>query len=170
MNRQFHEFKLLGDGKCSYPAANFGGVTFGTRYGDISSNLPDSNITLKEFLCACKKCDVVRVNMDLIWAIKELREMFGNPRVDVICGYRCDAYNAYVGGEYDSYHLYGMAADVVIGSVDPYEVYKVAEEMRRDNNMYKALFGGVVLHDGYIHLDVRNDGMHRLLRKDARSE
>jgi murein L,D-transpeptidase YcbB/YkuD len=68
----------------------------------------------------------VLVDTELVEILQALRELFDAP-IDINSGYRCMAHNAEVGGDPNSSHMQGMAADIVVRGVEPKEVAKVAE-------------------------------------------
>lgn len=66
------------------------------------------NFTVREF--AQRGEDRVVVHPSLVVALQALRSRFG--RLDILSGYRTPGHNASVGGDDNSFHLRGMAADV----------------------------------------------------------
>lgn len=85
--------------------------------GDLSAHFDSS-----EFRCKCAKCQKskapVCVTDELIDCLETLRE-FADAPIIITSGNRCPEHNTAVGGEPDSEHLTGEAADIfVAGSLD----------------------------------------------------
>lgn len=99
---------------------------------------------VKEF--ACKDgTDAVLIDQQLVYYCEMIRGHFGKP-ITVNSGYRTPAYNAKVGGASGSYHMRGMAADIVVSGVSPQRVAQYAEEI-----------GVQALHayNTFTHIDTR---------------
>lgn len=98
-----------------------------------------------EFACRC--CGKVKVYPELVQKLEMLRGMAGAPVV-ITSGYRCAGYNKAAGGVENSYHTFGMAADVWVYAVRPHDLAKMAE---------KAGFDGIGVYpaQGFVHVDVR---------------
>jgi uncharacterized protein YcbK (DUF882 family) len=73
------------------------------------------NFTLDEFQSKCG-ADTVLVHPALIVGIQAVRDAIGKP-LTVISGFRTVDHNQAVKGSTNSFHLYGMAAD--LSGVDP---------------------------------------------------
>ena len=100
------------------------------------------NFRSTEFACKCGRCKTALVDDVLVAQLQAIRNHFGKP-VNITSGYRCAAHNKAVGGDPNSSHMQGMAADVVVTGVKPGEVAKFAESM------------GVVrvgLYDSFVHI------------------
>ena len=54
--------------------------------------------------------------------LERVRVYLGNRAIHVNSGYRCPAHNAAVGGEVNSFHMRGFAADITVGGLTPAEV------------------------------------------------
>ena len=86
-----------------------------------------ANFSFVEFACKCGgKYSVCRringeglpnhnqhVLRSLLQSLEKMRSTYYPNGMTVISGYRCDAYNASVGGASSSQHRYGAAADIV---------------------------------------------------------
>jgi uncharacterized protein YcbK (DUF882 family) len=83
--------------------------------------------------------------------LEVLRAHFGLP-ITINSGYRSFAHNQKIGGEPNSQHLLGKAADVVIEGVSPDEVAD-AIEFLIDSKMMKQ--GGLGRYDSFTHYDIR---------------
>lgn len=86
------------------------------------------NFRLGEFQCKCGKCPKVLVDTDLVDILQQIRNHFGKP-VNINSGYRCAEHNAKVGGDPNSSHMQGMAADIRVEGIAPREVAKFAERI-----------------------------------------
>ncbi|KUK99309.1 MAG: Peptidase M15A [Parcubacteria bacterium 32_520] len=86
------------------------------------------------------------IDFRLVDMLEILRKKIGDKPIIVNSGYRCVEYNQKVGGVPESYHLYGMAADVRVPGVAPAELLAYAEEVG---------FLGLGLYDTFCHLDIR---------------
>lgn len=83
--------------------------------------------------------------------LQPLRDEWGGP-LFINSGYRCKELNEKVGGVETSQHRKGQAADV--GCSNPYELAKLAKEMRLD-------FDQMGLYDTFVHFSYRDDGENR---------
>lgn len=81
--------------------------------------------------------------------LERIRERAGGA-VTVLSAYRCAKHNAHVGGAPDSYHLQGLAADIVTKEMSPRQLQRLVLEMREDptNDI-----GGVGKYAGFTHVD-----------------
>lgn len=109
------------------------------------------DFNVSEFAChgsGC--CSKVQIDEQLVKYVQKIRDHFKVP-VTVNSGYRCPTHNKRVGGATNSYHAYGMAADISVKGVAPAEVAKYAESIG---------IKGIGLYetdkDGYfVHVDTR---------------
>lgn len=106
-----------------------------------------------EFACHCG-CDGLNngtdINPRLVQVLEKMRQRCGLPLV-ITSGYRCPTHNASVGGVYNSQHVQGNAADVLVPkgmSVD--SLANLAEEAGADGI-------GRYYGDGFVHVDVRGE-------------
>ena len=98
------------------------------KYEKSDSVQLSRNFRLAEFKCKCGKCASVLVDTDLVDILQQIREHFGKP-VNINSGYRCAEHNAKVGGDPNSSHMQGMAADIRVEGIAPREVAKFAERI-----------------------------------------
>lgn len=121
------------------------------RRGDSSRLTP--NFRVSELLCKGAGCCAQgQIDDKLVEILQNIRDHFGKP-VHVSSAYRCSAWNKAVGGESNSYHRYGRAADIKVEGIAPAEVAKYAESMG---------VLGIGLYetdaDGYfVHVDTRSE-------------
>ncbi len=110
--------------------------------GDLSENFSRS-----EFACRCG-CGVDDVNLGLVEALQKLRDLAGKP-IRIVSGCRCEKHNRSVQGAENSYHLYGMAADIRIEGMSVGQMFKLAEEIPKFRD------GGIGRYPSWVHVDVR---------------
>lgn len=98
---------------------------------------------------ACKDgSSIVLIHQYLIDALEAIRTAAGNKPITINSGYRTYTHNKNIGGASASYHLYGLAADIVISGMTAEQMAKVASAALGNK-------GGVGLYNGYIHVDGR---------------
>lgn len=83
------------------------------------------NLTVREFRCH-DGTDKIKIDSALPPILQQIRDHFNAP-VHINSAYRTPAYNAKVGGVSNSYHVKGMAADIVISGVSAKRVAQYAE-------------------------------------------
>ena len=90
------------------------------------------------------------IDPKLLELLESVRTHFGAP-IKINSGYRSPEHNAKVGGAKGSYHVKGMAADIVVKGVPASKVY---------NYLNATHNGGVGRYSRFTHVDVR-DGKAR---------
>lgn len=75
------------------------------------------HFTVKEFACR-DGSDVVKIDTKLVELLEKIRAYYGLP-VHITSAYRTPTYNKSVGGASASYHIKGMAADIVVKGKTP---------------------------------------------------
>lgn len=107
------------------------------------------NFSRREFACRCG-CGFNAVDYELIYVLEFLRFYF-NVAIIVNCGARCEKHNKSkeVGGQPNSQHLIGKAADIKIKGFQPLAIYELLCQIFP--NKY-----GIGLYDKFIHIDVRS--------------
>lgn len=83
------------------------------------------NFTVREFACS-DGSDTVLIDTRLVELLQKIRDHFGKS-VRITSGYRTKIYNAKIGGVANSYHVKGMAADIVVSDVSAKRVAQYAE-------------------------------------------
>lgn len=107
-----------------------------------------------EFACKCGKCGRAAVDYELINVIEEciahFEQLVGKPYISctINSGNRCPEHNAAEGGEPNSKHLYGIAADIVLEGIPSDDVYEYLSY--KYPNKY-----GIGRYKGRTHIDVR---------------
>lgn len=116
----------------------------GPKSWDILSKLETvKNFKVGEF--KCKHCGQVKLDIDLLLKLEELRAKTG-PLI-INSGYRCPTHNKNVGGAKNSQHVKGTAADVRATKMSVNNVYNHA------NRIFSN--GGVGKYNTFTHVDVR---------------
>jgi uncharacterized protein YcbK (DUF882 family) len=100
-----------------------------------------------EFACRCG-CGFDSIAISLVRCLEDLRRVVGHP-ITILSGCRCVRHNKAVGGEPDSLHLGGYAADICAPGVPAWRLYLLARDLP---------FGGFGLSDEqcFLHLDIRS--------------
>lgn len=111
------------------------------------------NFKSTEFDCKGKGCCTeTPIDEELISIVQKVREHFG-VSVKVNSGYRCQVHNARVSGaSKTSYHMKGMAADIVVKGVHPVRVARYMESLGVSGRI------GCYTYDdgkGFVHIDTR---------------
>jgi uncharacterized protein YcbK (DUF882 family) len=120
--------------------------------GDLSRNFNRS-----EFACKGEDCcnHSAPVHPDLIEALQALRDRIGKP-LSITSGFRCNRHNTAIGGEDQSFHTLGMAADVACpDGISPGQLAALAEGI----DLFRE--GGIGIYPSWVHLDVRKNGKAR---------
>ena len=101
-----------------------------------------------EFKCCCSECKhrKIHIDLNLVYRLEEIREIIGNKRIDITSGIRCKAENIRSGGDSNSPHVLGKAADIQVVGVTPVEIALKIEKMLWDIRI------GIYLN--HLHIDV----------------
>lgn len=118
-----------------------------------------NNFKVSEFKSDSK---IVLIHHTLPIALQMIREKVGKA-VNLTNAYRTEAHNTRVGGASNSYHLYGMAADMYVNGYTPEQLAKVID------SLFPATYGIIAYpKKGIVHFDVRakkyraiNDGTEK---------
>jgi uncharacterized protein YcbK (DUF882 family) len=103
-----------------------------------------NNFTTKEFECQCGKCEIQKVDSDLLNRLEKVRIALGSP-IKIMSGYRCREHNTKVGGAPKSMHVFGRAADI--------QAVDMLRLMMLVRTMFTAIGDG--RNKGFIHVDTR---------------
>ena len=106
-----------------------------------------ANFKVREYKCK-DGSDAIAIHPELADLLQKIRTHFGRP-VIINSAFRTHEHNKKVGGEADSQHLYGRAADIVVTGVSPKKVAGFAETQLKDR-------GGIGIYSDFLHVDVRN--------------
>lgn len=110
------------------------------------NNSVAKNFKVREFACQ-DKSDPVFISSELVEVLQDIRDYFGRA-VSLNSAYRNPAHNKKVGGVTNSYHLYGMAADIVVAGVPARNVYNYLTMKYPDKY-------GIGRYETFTHIDVR---------------
>lgn len=102
------------------------------------------HFTAKEFECHCGRCFIQCIHPELVAKLEQLRKRIGLP-ITITSGFRCRDQNLTVGGKRFSQHLYGNAADIVVGNWKGDALANSASEF----------FDSIGVGDKFIHVDLR---------------
>jgi uncharacterized protein YcbK (DUF882 family) len=109
--------------------------------GNLSENFSRS-----EFACKCG-CGFSTVDVDLLATLEVVRKKFRQPvKINSAC--RCNDYNKKVGGAQSSKHKKGIAADITVKGIKPYDVYLFLDG-------YMPNSYGIGTYKTFTHIDVR---------------
>lgn len=104
------------------------------------------NFRVREF-ASKDGADEIKIDTRLVTLLQKIRNKFG-AAVTINSGYRTAAHNKAVGGAVNSYHMQGMAADIVVKGVSPLRVAQYAEIIGATGiGWYEA--------QGFTHVDTR---------------
>lgn len=111
---------------------------------DINDFQISEHFNLKEFACKC--CNQVKIAKEVVDKLEVLRKKINKPII-INSGYRCEKYNAKVGGVKNSYHTQGLAVDIYVEGISLEELAKMCEE---------AGFNGIgiYLSKNFVHCDL----------------
>jgi len=107
-----------------------------------------AHFKVREFACA-DGSEAVFVAKELVDILEKIRMHFGRAVV-INSAYRTAEHNKKVGGEKDSQHLYGLAADVVVRGISPQRVAEYAQSLLKNT-------GGIGCYATFTHIDVRKE-------------
>lgn len=111
--------------KSGYLSENFKASEFACKgSGDLPEGFPDPK---------------------LLELLEDIRKYFNAP-VRINSGYRSPEHNASIGGAKGSYHVKGMAADIVVKGVTPADLYEYLQSWHQ---------GGLGSYSSFTHVDVR---------------
>jgi zinc D-Ala-D-Ala carboxypeptidase len=82
----------------------------------------------------------------LMYKLEAVRKKAGNVPITINSGFRSISHNAAVGGESNSQHLYGIAADIVISGKSVSTMQSYAKT---------SGFSGIIPYSSFVHVDSR---------------
>lgn len=83
--------------------------------------------------------------------LQVLRDSIDKP-IEINSGYRSPEHNKSIKGAKNSFHVKGMAADIVIEGMTPKEVFDKIQELIEDGKMVQ---GGLKDYKSFTHYDIR---------------
>lgn len=102
------------------------------------------NFNLREFACKC--CGTVKIDSELVERLQVLRNRIKRPII-ITSGYRCPKHNREVHGGENSYHVQGLAVDIVVKDYGLDELENLARAVG-----FKGI--GVYKSQNFIHVDL----------------
>lgn len=95
--------------------------------------------------------DIVKNIEVLAQQLQILRDELNLPIV-INSGYRSPQHNLKIGGAKDSFHVRGMAVDIVVKGMTPQQLYNKIEQLIKKGKMIE---GGIGLYSSWVHYDYR---------------
>ncbi len=128
--------------------------TFFFLFGGLKMHT--KNFCEYDFICRCGKCShsvpyPSIVSEKLMIALQQARNKLNAP-IFITSGRRCKKHNKEVGGNENSYHLTGLAADV--RADDMIKLFKALKSV--------PAFSYIEPHDSYIHVDIGRKRENRI--------
>ncbi len=102
------------------------------------------NFSRTEMECPC--CGVCEMKPEFMIKLQQLRDSWNRPII-IDSGFRCPSHNKIVGGEPDSQHLIGNAADILIEDNE--------ERFGLLVRIFSIGFRGIGANEKYTHVDLR---------------
>lgn len=109
------------------------------------------NFSLEEFRCKDGSIDHIDQIQRLAINLQVLRDYLGKP-IKINSGYRSPEYNAKIGGAKNSFHVKGMAADIVADGFTPKQLFDIIESLQNKGQM---IVGGLKAYNTFVHYDIR---------------
>ena len=104
------------------------------------------NFTRGEFTCFC--CGASQISMELVERLQKARNIAGIPFI-ISSGVRCERHNEAVGGEPNSSHLRGLAADIATNyTAKSRQRYVILDAL------LEAGFCRIGISERFIHVDI----------------
>lgn len=122
-------------------------------YQENSKVQLSKNFNSYEFRCGLGRscsCSTILIDDKLVEYLQKIRDHFGKA-ITITSAYRCPSYNKSISSGTGSYHVKGMAADIVVSGVTPREVAKYAESIGiLGIGLYETSADG-----HFVHIDTR---------------
>jgi len=101
-----------------------------------------------EFKCPCSECKKKKIHIDLnlVYRLEEIRDILGGKPINITSGVRCKAENIRSGGDSNSPHVLGKAADIQVKELTPVEIALKIEKI-----LWNIRIGIYLKH---LHIDV----------------
>lgn len=113
-----------------------------------------TNFDRKEFDCkdGTKVPAGLMKNVEnLAFELQKIRDLIARP-IKINSGYRTEKHNNKVGGSKGSYHLTGLAVDLVPSDMDLKDFYNLILILMKVGYIKK---GGLKLYGNFVHYDIR---------------
>lgn len=112
-----------------------------------------ANFLVREFACR-DGSDTILIHPDLPPLLQAIRDYVAAP-LHITSAYRTPGWNRRVGGEENSYHLRGMAADITATGLSPVQIYRAIENGWVSAVNPEKIGMGLYIKQGFVHVDVR---------------
>lgn len=112
-----------------------------------------ASFRVREFACH-DGSDEILIDPGLPPLVQAVRDYFAAP-VHITSGYRTPAWNQRVGGKKNSYHMRGMAADIIVTGKTPLEVFRAIDNGRVPGIDPGKIGLGLYTRLGFVHIDCR---------------
>ena len=126
----------------------FSKIKLGNIFKKSKKGYLSENFKVSEF--ACKGSQTLPKGLPdpkLLELLESIREHFDAP-ITINSGYRSPKHNEAIGGAKNSYHVKGMAADIVVKGVPSSLVYNYLNVFHK---------GGLGRYKTFTHVDVRSE-------------
>jgi len=113
-----------------------------------------NNFELSEFTSkdgSTTPLDVIENLKELASNLQVIRDTIKAP-IRINSGYRSPSHNKRIGGATNSFHVKGMAADIVIDGYTPEEVFATLDILMKQGKIKK---GGLKKYRTFVHYDIR---------------
>ena len=114
------------------------------------------NFNLREFISS--DTDEVKIDYRLVVICERLRRELETP-ITITSGYRTKTHNKEVGGSKDSFHMQGLAADMIAKGVSLRKLFIKATKI-------KGVGGLGWYQDSHIHIDLRKNRVYWIKLKN----
>lgn len=96
------------------------------------------HILRREVACHCGACDGGIVRPEVLDLFERIRHEAGDQPITITSGYRCQRWNASVGGVPNSYHTKGLAIDMLFPKhIDKREFFRLCARHAQGTGLYK---------------------------------
>ena len=112
-----------------------------------AANKVSKHFRLREF-ASKDGADEVLIDDDLLTLLEAIRSEAGDKAITINSAYRTQSHNQAVGGVWNSQHVQGKAADIVVEDTDPLTVGQIAEYILGNR-------GGIGVYQTFTHVDTR---------------
>lgn len=112
-----------------------------------AANKVSKHFRLREF-ASKDGADEVLIDDDLLTLLEAIHSEAGDKAITINSAYRTQSHNQAVGGVWNSQHVQGKAADIVVEGTDPLTVGQIAEYLLGNR-------GGIGVYQTFTHVDTR---------------
>lgn len=109
--------------------------------GDLSPHFSKKEL-------ACPHCGKAPIDLMLLSGLEHLRAL-SQKAIHILSGYRCPQHNQQVGGQSNSMHIVGKAADVQIDQLDALATLRLVQQVPQFTGY------GLYVAEHFVHVDTR---------------